>query len=149
MGEINLTRIVKPKNISKVLVLQGGVSEEKEVSDSTAESCIDALKRINLDVDAVSISSNNIYNLAKVIKSQNPDVIFNALHGGIGENGTIQGLFETLKIPYTHSGVLSSAIAMDKFISKKIFKSSGLPVIEDLLLNGKDQLKGMPIAPHL
>ena len=147
MGEISLTRIVKPKNISKVLVLQGGVSEEKEVSNSTAASCIEALKKIKFDVEAVSVNSTNVHKIAEVVKVNNPDVIFNALHGGIGENGTIQGLFETLRIPYTHSGVLSSAIAMDKFISKKIFKSSGLPVIEDLLLNGQDQLKGMPIAP--
>ena len=145
--KIKLNTTANPKNISKVLVLQGGVSEEKEVSDSTAESCIEALKRINLVVEAVSINSNNIHNLAEVIKSQNPDVIFNALHGGIGENGTIQGLFETLKIPYTHSGVLSSAVAMDKFISKKIFKTSGLPVIEDLLLGGEEQLHEVPFAP--
>ncbi len=147
MGETSLTRIVKPKNILKVLVLQGGVSEEKEVSNSTAASCIEALKRIKFDVEAVSINSANMYNLAEVIKMKNPDVIFNALHGGIGENGTIQGLFEILKVPYTHSGVLSSATAMDKFISKKIFKSSGLPVLEDLLLNGEDRFKGIPIAP--
>ena len=145
--KIKLNTTANPKNISKVLVLQGGVSEEKEVSDSTAESCIEALKRINLNVDAVSINSTNILNLAEVIKSQNPDVIFNALHGGIGENGTIQGLFETLKIPYTHSGVLSSAMAMDKFISKKIFKTSGLPVIEDMLLGGEKQLHEIPFAP--
>ena len=145
--KIKLNTTANPKNISKVLVLQGGVSEEKEVSDSTAESCIEALKRINLVVEAVSINSNNIHNLAEVIKSQNPDVIFNALHGGIGENGTIQGLFETLKIPYTHSGVLSSATAMDKFISKKIFKTSGLPVIEDLLLGGEEQLHEVPFEP--
>lgn len=147
MEEISLTRIVKPKNISKVLVLQGGVSEEKEVSNSTAASCIEALKKIEFDVKAVSVNSTNMHKIAEVVKVNNPDVIFNALHGGIGENGTIQGLFETLRIPYTHSGVLSSAIAMDKFISKKIFKSSGLPVIEDLLLNGQDQFKGIPIAP--
>ena len=88
-----------------------------------------------------------MYELGEGIKSKKPDVIFNALHGGIGENGTIQGLFETLKIPYTHSGVLSSATAMDKFISKKIFKASGLPVIEDLLLTGEDQLSEMPFTP--
>ena len=145
--KIKLKTTANPKNISKVLVLQGGVSEEKEVSVSTAESCIKALKKINLDVDAVSVNSNNIQDLAEVIKNQKPDIIFNALHGGIGENGTIQGLFETLKIPYTHSGVLSSATAMDKFISKKIFKSSGLPVIEDLLLAGEEQLDQIPFAP--
>ena len=147
MGEISLTRLVKPKNVSKVLVLQGGVSEEKEVSNSSAASCIEALKTISFDVEAVNIHSANMHELAKMINVINPDVIFNALHGGIGENGTIQGLFETLQIPYTHSGVLSSAMAMDKFISKKIFKSSGLPVIEDSLLNTEDQLKDIPINP--
>ncbi len=145
--KIKLNTTANPNNISKVLVLQGGISEEKEVSDSTAESCIEALKRINIDVDTVSIDSNNVHDLAEVIKSHNPDIIFNALHGGIGENGTIQGLFETLKIPYTHSGVLSSATAMDKFISKKIFKSSGLPVIDDLLLGREEQLHQIPFAP--
>ena len=142
-----MTRIVKPKNISKVLVLQGGVSEEKEVSNSTAESCIEAIKRVGFTVEALSINSANMHELAEIVKAKNPHVIINALHGGIGENGTLQGLFETIRIPYTHSGVLSSALAMDKFISKKIFKASGLPVIEDLLLKGEDQLKSIPIAP--
>ena len=111
------------KNMSRVLVLQGGISDEKEVSDATADSCKEALKRIKLNVEAVSVNSTNIYKLAEVIKNKDPDVIFNALHGGIGEDGTIQGLFETLKIPYTHSGVLSSAMAMDKFISKKYLRN--------------------------
>ena len=145
--KIILNTTVDTTNISKVLVLQGGVSEEKEVSEASAESCIDALKRKKLDVEALSVNSTTIYELAEVIKSKNPDVIFNALHGGIGENGTIQGLFETLKIPYTHSGVLSSAMAMDKFISKKLFKTSGLPVIEGLLISGKEQLGGIPFTP--
>ena len=147
MEGISLTRIVKPKNIFKVLVLHGGVSEEKEVSNATAESCIEAIKRIKLDVDSLSVNSSNMHELAEVVKAKNPDVIFNALHGGIGENGTIQGLFETIRIPYTHSGVLSSALAMDKFISKKIFKANGLPVIEDLLLNVRGPFKGIPVAP--
>ena len=142
-----MTRVIKPKNITKVVVLHGGISEEKEVSNSTAESCIEALKRIEFDVEAISVDSANMYDLAEIIKVKNPDVIFNALHGGIGENGTIQGLFEILRVPYTHSGVVSSAIAMDKFISKKIFKTSGLPVIEDQLLNAEDELSGIPIKP--
>ena len=96
--KIRLNKTSHPKNISKVLVLQGGISEEKEVSNATADSCIEALKEIKLDVEAVSINSTNIYKLAEVIKNKNPDVIFNALHGGIGEDGTIQGFFETLKI---------------------------------------------------
>ncbi len=138
---------INSKNISKVLVLQGGVSEEKEVSDLTAESCKEALEKTSFDVEALSIDSRNINELAEIVKSKNPDVIFNALHGGRGEDGSIQGLFEMLGIPYTHSGVLSSAIAMDKFISKKIFKASGLPVVEDLLLNSADQLDEIPLTP--
>ena len=145
--KISLIEIIKSKNISKVLVLQGGVSEEKEVSSLTAESCIEALEKVSFDVEVLSIDSRNIYELAELVKSKNPDVIFNALHGGTGEDGSIQGLFETLRIPYTHSGVLSSAIAMDKFISKKLFKASGLPVIEDQLINSRDQLKGIPLIP--
>ena len=142
-----MTRIIRPKNISKVVVLHGGVSEEKEVSNSTAESCIEALERIEFNVEALSVDSANMHDLAEIIKIKNPDVIFNALHGGVGENGTIQGLLEILRIPYTHSGVVSSAIAMDKFISKKIFKTSGLPVIEDQLLNAQDELHGIAIKP--
>lgn len=145
--KISLIKTINPKNTSKVLVLHGGISEEKEVSDSTAESCIEAIKESNFSVEALSVESRNIHELSKVVKSKNPDVIFNALHGGIGEDGSIQGLFETLKIPYTHSGVLASAIAMDKFVAKKIFKTSGLPVIEDLLLNSEDQLKKIPFTP--
>ena len=106
-----MTRIIKPKDITKVVVLHGGTSEEKEVSNSTAESCIEAIERMEFDVEALSVDSTNMQDLAEFIKVKNPDVIFNALHGGIGENGTIQGIFETLRIPYTHSGVLSSAIA--------------------------------------
>ncbi len=147
MGEISLTRIIEPKNITKVVVLHGGVSEEKEVSNSTGESCIEALTRMKFDVVPLSVDSANMRDLAEIIKVKNPDIIFNALHGGMGENGTIQGLFEILRIPYTHSGVVSSAIAMDKFISKKIFKTSGLPVIEDKLLNAEDELNGIPIKP--
>ena len=144
--KIRLIETINLKNISKVLLLQGGVSEEKEVSDLTAEGCIEALKKSSFDVDALSIESSSLNELAEVVKRKNPDVIFNALHGGIGEDGSIQGLFETLRIPYTHSGVLSSAMAMDKFISKKIFKASGLPVIEDVLLNSEDQLKEIPFS---
>ncbi len=145
--KISLIETINSKNISKVLVLQGGVSEEKEVSDLTAESCIEALEKASFDVEALSIDTRNINELAELVKSKNPDVIFNALHGGRGEDGSIQGIFEMLRIPYTHSGVLSSAMAMDKFISKKIFKASGLPVIEGLLINSGNQIKEISLNP--
>lgn len=136
-----------PASEKKILVLQGGVSEEKEVSDLSAESCIEALRMRQFNVEALNVNSNNISSLSEVFKSINPDVIFNALHGGFGEDGTIQGLFETLRIPYTHSGVLSSALSMDKYVSKKIFKAAGLPVIEDILLSKEVLSKGLSIAP--
>ena len=66
MGEISLTRIIKPKNISKVAVLHGGTSEEKEVSNSTAESCIDAIEKIGFDVEALSVDSTNMQDLAEL-----------------------------------------------------------------------------------
>ena len=75
MGEISLTRIIKPKNITKVVVLHGGISEEKEVSDATAESCIDALKIMKFDVEALSVDSANMHDLAEIIKFKNPEII--------------------------------------------------------------------------
>ena len=86
-----MTRIIKPKNISKVTVLHGGTSEEKEVSNSTAESCIDAIERMGFDVEAISVESTNMQDLADFIKVKNPDVIFNALHGGIGKAQRFRG----------------------------------------------------------
>ena len=135
------------KSNSKILVVQGGISEENEVSDLTAKSCIDALKKRKLEVESLSIDATNIDRLSEIIKSINPDIIFNALHGGFGEDGTIQGLFETLGIPYTHSGVLASSIAMNKYISKKVFRTEGLPVIEDVLLTNGNLLKSIPFSP--
>ena len=100
----------------KLLILGGGISKEREISLETAKQVNNVLKKKYWTV----LSEPND-NLIKNIKKFKPNIIFNALHGRFGEDGYIQSVLESLKIKYTHSGVLSSSIAMDKIISKEIF----------------------------
>ena len=99
-----------------VLLLKGGDGSEREVSLNSAKQCVKAIKKIGCKVTEVDISEINISRLAKI----NADVCFNALHGDYGEDGSIQGLLNLLKIPYTHSGVATSSIAMNKINFKRI-----------------------------
>ena len=101
----------------KILIISGGVSKERLISLETGLQVSKELKKNNFNV-VISEPNNN---LSKVIKNFKPDIIFNALHGQFGEDGYIQTILEGFKIPYTHSGVIPSSIAMDKEISKKIF----------------------------
>ena len=132
---------------TKVLILKGGISDESKVSESTARSCANALREKELKVLEITVEIENLPNLASEIRILKPDVIFNALHGGIGENGVIQGLLETLKVPYTHSGVSASSIAMNKSISKKVFLSQNLPVIKGILIKNANLFEEIPIKP--
>ena len=104
----------------KVTVLMGGISAERDVSLDSGKACAKALAEIGFEVTSLDAKDDFI---EKLINNK-PDKVFNALHGRFGEDGSIQGLLEHLKIPYTHSGILSSAIAMDKLTSKKIFKDA-------------------------
>jgi D-alanine-D-alanine ligase len=101
----------------KILVLSGGISKERLISLDTGKQVANELKKNKYTV----ITCEPDHTLLKNIKLFKPDIIFNALHGQFGEDGYIQTVLETQKIPYTHSGVISSSIAMDKEISKKIF----------------------------
>ena len=101
----------------KILVISGGISKERVISLDTGKQVAKELVRNNYKV---KIAEPN-FKLLKSIKLFKPDIIFNALHGQFGEDGYIQTILETTSIPYTHSGVISSAIAMDKELSKKIF----------------------------
>ena len=103
--------------MKKILILGGGFSKERAISLDTAKSVLKALNKKGYK----SIICEPDGNLIKKIKSFNPSVVFNALHGRFGEDGYIQTILETAKVKYTHSGVLASYIAMDKEISKKIF----------------------------
>ena len=115
--------------IHKVAVLMGGPSAEREVSLSTGKGCVAALRSEGYEVVEVDPGADVVSRLM----AEEPDVVFNALHGRWGEDGCIQGLLEWMGLPYTHSGVLSSALAMDKQRSKDVFRAVGLPVVDSVL----------------
>ena len=101
----------------KILILSGGISKERLISLDTGSQVAKELKKNNYNIRICEPDGN----LTKNIKEFKPAIIFNALHGQFGEDGYIQTILEQFKIPYTHSGVVASSIAMDKEISKKIF----------------------------
>jgi D-alanine-D-alanine ligase len=107
-----------------VAVLLGGLSPEREVSLVSGEACAQALERSGARVSRVDAGRD----LAQRLAELKPDVAFNALHGAWGEDGCVQGVLETLAIPYTHSGVLASALAMDKAKSKAVLAAAGVCV---------------------
>ncbi|HUO11219.1 MAG TPA: D-alanine--D-alanine ligase, partial [Caulobacteraceae bacterium] len=107
-----------------VAVLLGGISPERDVSLVTGAACADALDRLGIRNTRVDAGRD----LAEVLTRLKPDVCFNALHGVWGEDGCVQGILETLQIPYSHSGVLASALAMDKTKAKAVMSAAGVPV---------------------
>lgn len=113
----------------KVAVLMGGISAEREVSLSSGRECATALRDAGYEVVELDAGPD----LAARLDRIKPDVCFNALHGRWGEDGCVQGLLEWLQIPYTHSGVLASALAMDKQRSKDVFRAAGLPVLASVI----------------
>ena len=115
---------------TSVAVLMGGWSAEREVSLRSGEACARALEAAKFKVMLIDVKRN----IAEVLRDLSPDVAFNALHGKWGEDGSVQGILETLEIPYTHSGVLASAIAMNKEKSKAVFRSAGVPVADSILV---------------
>jgi D-alanine-D-alanine ligase len=126
-----------------VAVLLGGVSNERQVSLSSGAQCAAALRRAGYSVTEVDVG----YDVAEQLRALKPDVAFNALHGPYGEDGTIQGLLEFLRIPYTHSGVLASALAMDKHQSKIIFKAAGIPVTDHVIAGRAEVARQHVMAP--
>ncbi len=125
-----------------VAVLMGGWSPEREVSLVSGAQCAKALRELGYRVSEVDVDRT----LDAQLKALKPDVCFNALHGIGGEDGEVQGLLEVLQVPYTHSGVRASSLAMDKHLSKQIFAQHGLPVAESLLVENTGQTQH-PMAP--
>lgn len=113
--------------VKDVAVLMGGWSSERDVSLSSGQEIVKALRQKGYTVTAIDVEKN-LPRLIHQIQEANPQVIFNALHGVGGEDGVIQSVLDMLQIPYTHSGVISSAVAMNKIMSRKIFHHDGLPV---------------------
>ena len=118
----------------KVLVVLGGLSGEREVSLDSGRACVKALKKKGYKVSTFDPKKKPL----NLIDKTKVDVIFNALHGKEGEDGVAQSYFEYLKIPYTHSGVISSYNAMDKVISKQIFKINKIKSPKYFVLEKKD-----------
>ena len=114
---------------SRVAVLMGGPSAEREVSLSSGRECAKALRSEGFEVVEIDAGPD----LAARLAEAQPDVVFNALHGRWGEDGCVQGLLEWLHLPYTHSGVLASALAMDKQRSKEVYRAAGLPVVDSVI----------------
>jgi len=126
-----------------VAVLLGGFSSERPVSLMSGNACADELERIGYRVTRIDVARD----VADQLSAVKPDVVFNALHGPYGEDGTIQGILEYLDIPYTHSGVLATALAMDKEIAKRVAKSFGIPVAESRVMNRHDFTSAHPMKP--
>ncbi|NRB35861.1 MAG: D-alanine--D-alanine ligase [Rhodobacteraceae bacterium] len=118
-------------SLPRVAVLMGGPSSEREVSLSTGRECAAALRGEGYEVIEVDAGPDLVTRLQEAA----PDVVFNALHGRWGEDGCVQGLLEWLRLPYTHSGVLASALAMDKQKSKKVLAEAGVRVAESGLFD--------------
>ncbi len=118
----------------QVVVLMGGFSFEREVSLTSGRECAAALRGEGFDVSELDAGSDLVLRLMEL----SPDVVFNALHGRWGEDGCVQGILEWMGLPYTHSGVLSSALAMDKQKSKHAYAAAGLPVVHSVIVPKED-----------
>lgn len=130
--------------MKRVSVLMGGPSAEREVSLNSGKNCAAALTEAGYKVSTIDVGRDLPKFLAD-IKAQKPDVLFNALHGRWVEDGNIQGILNFLGIPYTHSGVMASAIAMDKPTAKMLFAQAGLRCPKGVLLHRSEVMKGDPL----
>jgi len=126
-----------------VAVLMGGLSSERDVSLVSGRECADALERLGARVSRIDAGRD----LAQVLTAAKPDVVFNALHGAWGEDGCVQGVLETLGLAYTHSGVLASALAMDKAKAKAVLAAAGVTVPGGGLYNRFEVAKSHVLPP--
>lgn len=134
------------ENALRVAVLLGGISAEREVSLVSGAECADACERLGHDVVRIDVGRD----VAQQLLKAKPAVVLNALHGRFGEDGTIQGILDFMNIPYTHSGVLASALAMDKEKTKLVYRAGGLPVAHSVLVRAEDARNSHPIqAPYV
>ena len=126
----------------RVAVLMGGRSAEREVSLVTGKACAEGLSQKGYDVLAIDVG-HDLDDLLRALQPR-PDAVFNALHGHFGEDGRVQGLLDLLALPYTHSGLLASALAMDKPLAKQVFAGIGLRCPEGKVITVEALLKSDP-----
>ena len=127
----------------KVAVLLGGPSAEREVSLSSGRECANALREAGYEVVELDAGDD----VAERLVALAPDVVFNGLHGRWGEDGCVQGILEWLHIPYTHSGVLASALAMDKTRSKAVFEANSIPIVQSGIFSKAQIMAGHVMDP--
>src|SRR3954463_11418565 len=126
-----------------VAVLMGGWSAEREVSLRSGKACADALGRQGYRVTRIDVGRD----IGAVLTTVKPDVALNVLHGRPGEDGTLQGLLEIMAIPYSHSGVMASAVAMQKDVAKDLFRVAGVPVPEGVVASRFEVAKAHLLPP--
>jgi D-alanine-D-alanine ligase len=126
-----------------VAVLMGGWSAEREISLRSGKACTQALARLGYRTTPIDVGRD----VAAVLTETKPDIALNVLHGRPGEDGTLQGLLEILGIPYTHSGVMASAVAMQKHVAKELFRAAGVPVAEGLVASRFEAAKQHLLPP--
>ncbi|HUD89664.1 MAG TPA: D-alanine--D-alanine ligase [Xanthobacteraceae bacterium] len=126
-----------------VAVLMGGWSAERDVSLRSGKACADALTRRGYRVTAIDVTPD----IAATLKAAKPDIALNVLHGRPGEDGTLQGLLEILGIAYSHSGVLASALAMQKDFAKVLFRTAGVPIAEHVVASRLEAAKAHLMPP--
>src|SRR4029453_13510589 len=126
-----------------VAVLMGGWSAEREISLRSGKACADALVRRGYRVTRIDVGRD----IASVLTTVNPDVALNVLHGRPGEDGTWQGIPELPPTPYSHSGVMASAVAMQKDVAKALFTAAAVPVPTGSVVSRLEAAKGHPLAP--
>jgi D-alanine-D-alanine ligase len=126
-----------------VAVLMGGWSPEREVSLRSGKACAEALVRLGFQVTRIDVGRD----IATVLGTVKPDVALNMLHGRPGEDGTLQGILEILAIPYSHSGVMASAVAMQKDVAKELLRAAEVPVPEGIVASRFDAAKGHLMPP--
>src|SRR5499426_686765 len=132
--------MVKAKHVA---VLMGGWSAEREVSLRSGKACADALEGQGYRVTRIDVGRD----IATVLQTLKPDAALNLLHGRPGEDGTIQGILETIGIPYSHSGVLASALAMRKDLAKVVLAAAGVPVPEGRVMSRFEAAKAHAMPP--
>ncbi len=131
----------RASSIRQVTVLCGGFSKEREISLVSGQAAVKALQAKGFTVSTIDIT-RDMGALVSALNVAKPDVVFNALHGRFGEDGCIQGLLDMMSIPYTSSGRLASAAAMDKPVAKRLFASAGIPVAEERIVTVAEAEKG-------
>jgi D-alanine-D-alanine ligase len=126
-----------------VAVLMGGWSAEREISLRSGKACAEAAARLGYQVTRIDVGRD----IATVLGTVKPDVALNVLHGRPGEDGTLQGILEILAIPYTHSGVMASSVAMQKDIAKTLFRAADVPVPEGMVASRFEIAKSHVLPP--